>query len=49
MLNMPNSMKNVFKNNCGIKLESEDGIAFNNWSAIFQKCITTKNKMTDID
>lgn len=49
MLNMPNSMKNVFKNNFRIKLDSEDGIAFNNLSSIFQKCITRKNKMTDID
>lgn len=49
MLSMPNRMKNVFKNNLRIKLASEDGIAFYNWSSIFQECITRKNKMTDID
>lgn len=46
---MPNSVKNVFKNNFRIELESEDGITFNNWSSIFQKWITTKNKTTDLD
>lgn len=46
---MPNGLKNVLKNSFRIKLDSENSIAFNNLSSIFQKCITTKNKMTDID
>lgn len=42
-------MKNVLKNSFRIELDSENDIVFNNLGSIFQKYITTKNKMTDID
>lgn len=49
MLTMSCSMKNVLKNSFRIELDSENDIVFNNLGSIFQKYITTKNKMTDID
>lgn len=49
MFNMLNSLKNKLKNNFRIKLGSGNDIAFHNLSLILQKCITTKNKMTEIE